>query len=139
MREIKFRVWDRTDNRMWTAIQLDWVSDSEALRCWVQKGQSSDHGVWLDADEFALLQFTGLKDKNGVEIYQGDLMRYYKDVFVVIFQEMNAAFEMAYVSESGVSMHTFRSLSVAKFCEVVGNIYENPELLAPVDKPVETP
>jgi hypothetical protein len=105
MREIKFRAWD--GKRMSIDVSL----------C------HEGCGNWKDEQ---LMQYTGLKDKNGKEIYEGDVLKWENDAigkvewlhdgFVVYFPNWNRA---------------HRRLFGSKKMEVIGNIYENPELLTP--------
>jgi len=77
------------------------------------------------------MQFTGLLDKSGVEIYEGDIVKYsafneqkeLQNYINPIFWEQNFA------SFSVGNEHSFWALSTCEDVEVIGNIYENPELL----------
>lgn len=96
MREIKFRAWD--GKTMWESI--------------------SD----LDTD-WTLMQFTGLKDKNGKEIYEGDYLTCrHRDEGAVEWRDDMAAFSW----EPGQNWGEIE----VNFCEieVIGNIYENPNM-----------
>lgn len=90
-----------------------------------------------DYKNFEPMQFTGLKDKNGKEIYEGDIFREIYDddqrdakiVFytVVRWDEKNACFFTGEVEQENAEL--FDLDEVAAQFEVIGNIYENPELL----------
>ena len=97
MREIKFRFWD---DRM---KQMDFP-DSIANN--------------IDADRFNIMQYTGLKDKNGKEIYEGDHIAYGVARYIVIYEGCGFVARKDNVTSSICSM-----------CEIIGNIYENLELL----------
>lgn len=81
-------------------------------------------GGWNDAKYVTLMQFTGLKDKNGREIYEGDYMGFNGLIFYQIaWNEKDACFDL--LNTNGTLSADF------DFCsyEVLGNIYENSELL----------
>ena len=65
-------------------------------------------------------QFTGLTDKNGKEIYEGDIIRH---------KDMVKPYHVIYDGHQFTPNDGFRSLSYPKHWEVVGNIHDNPELL----------
>ena len=115
MRDIKFRAWDKSKQQM-----LDWVYFAT----------QHSMGVFLDGDKyFALMQYTGLKDKNGVEIYEGDIVRVWLDTRVG--DETPHNFEVKW-SVQNASFEVYDELLCSwleQDLEVIGNIYENKELL----------
>ena len=125
MREIKFRAWD-VDNKTWINLWiLRFTKDGEVMAVEELSGDG-------DSDIFApgqivLCQFTGLKDKNGKEIYEGDILynEEWKTKTEVKFKE--GAFNPLVEIESDET-----TWSLPDEFEVIGNIYENPELLRKV-------
>jgi YopX protein len=113
-RPIKFRAWDR--EKMIYDVSL--YPNGEAF--WNTKGKL----ITESTDQ--VMQFTGLLDKNGKEIYEGDIISRSNTLFGEVFWD----------NEN--SMYRFRdktgawTLSSYKKYEAIGNIYENPELLAPI-------
>ena len=105
MREIKFRMWDDEENIM---IDGDSLAFEEYLP--IKDLLSRDN----------IMQFTGMHDKNGKEIYEGDIVLIREGIAVITFYCGSfwcSFWTLLLLSDSGVEV------------EVIGNIYENPELL----------
>ena len=122
-RVIKFRVWD-TVSKLWVA---GWKL--------TQSGTSSEEKgyVWQ--------QFTGLTDKNGKEIFEGDVIRFTEtdedscfgredtETVEVKWIEEIAQWRAIFKSGRRTELHLVVQLPTIVSCEVIGNIYENPDLL----------
>ncbi|MCL4431889.1 MAG: YopX family protein [Epsilonproteobacteria bacterium] len=112
MREIKFRAWDKVREEMAEVTNLDFNPVIVSLST----------GTGREKDEFELMQYTGLKDKNGIEIYEGDILRDYDNELIGVVSFQDGAFIVSWENEF---CNTFEWSSES----VIGNIYENPELL----------
>ncbi len=70
-REIKFRIWDTENKEMLKVQELDFEPTFYGGRILIRPDQYSDY---FDAEDMILMQYTGLHDKNGKEIYEGDII-----------------------------------------------------------------
>lgn len=120
MREIKFRAWDKDNAVMVSAGKYDdeYIS-FEGRAVDIDMFSSGIHTLNYD-----LMQYTGLKDKNGFEIYEGDIIALdglIKGNRKVYWHDNFACWA---VTKFGDTLHLFHD-----DCEVIGNIYENPNLI----------
>jgi len=163
MRDIKFRAWLLKENKM---VIVDTISNNKGYggaleiiidnplfdptkKKWEDENRPCDsylnHSIQVhkdraNGDDFILMQYTGLKDKNGKEIYEGDIL---KGLFATggggnstKYKEFNFSFS-CHISNSssqfGIDMPkrygSYRFHPYIHQCEIIGNIYEKPELL----------
>lgn len=123
MREIKFRVWWPNGKRMFLPKPgCDLLIRIDGKK-YVQIDIEENTGLDLADPEMIWLQYTGLKDKNGREIFEGDLLSNGDYVMKVEWnQDAWTLNGLENIVSNGVVDHS-------KFLEVIGNIYENPELI----------
>jgi len=117
-REVKFRAWDK--KKMYNVLDMNYFPEGYGISI---DDLIGDRREFLP-EEIILMQYTGLKDKNGVEIYEGDMFRpdslVKPEYLEVKYNEDCACFEPFGNSEYA---------SVPNLGKVIGNIYENPELI----------
>lgn len=148
MREIKFRAWDKLNPGMLSNDSLHtFFVGFNGEPGYVNESGSvifNDENGFV-ADQLILMQYTGLKDKNGKEIYEGDILSMSEsDVHVVSGSAIETTNRIVAWKEEDVSWnirqmdgewqsggYTFCLNNAKKLWEVIGNIYKNPELLSP--------
>ena len=125
MREIRFRAWYKQDNQMCPV-----AGTYHNLVCIERKEEGAKSVLVRDVDAFELMQYTGLKDCKGQEIYEGDIVRINHP------QDSTGDFTNAIGSvfwwdEEGGWYHGNENgrppKRMWKYVEVIGNIYEHPE------------
>lgn len=136
MRDIKFRAYHIEEEKMINIENL--LSFSNDGDIWINENKQIPLNVfsgWASKD-FKLMQYTGFKDKNGVEIYEGDLLQSFYDdgeIHEVIWHEESASFRVATYLDNrhgGSFAELFFMDDIHENCnEIIGNIYENTELL----------
>jgi uncharacterized phage protein (TIGR01671 family) len=142
VREIKFRAWNKSIKQMGSALPL---------RTWTDDIAVSPRKYWNDIDNIILMQYTGLKDKNGKEIYEGDIISIIgfksrdksqigfitNGIDVVKYGWYNKDTGFFLVSKNKIKKydnsigHCIDHINekYSEDFEVIGNIYENKELL----------
>lgn len=134
MRELKFRAWLKKYNCYAEVLGFD----RGKLIVHLQRGELVEHRLYVPIGDCVLEQYIGLKDKNGKEIYVGDIIR------IDSMDELRVGYvdlvNDQYCIVCGVDEDGYKI--VAEFyyyskpeenCEVIGNIHENPELLGDTD------
>lgn len=126
MRDIKFRAWDKRSNKM--------LNNIITLHLDIKKVENADTTWNWYKNEVDLMQYTGLKDKTNKEIYEGDvLMQYDGTKRVVGFK--HGSFVYTNIPKLNQAHNTFSMFwtefenRISEEWEIIGNIYENPELL----------
>lgn len=126
MREIKFRAWHKKGNVMsdvGSMIGLDVEDIKHRFKYVAARHPVGEDSYTWQWNNIVLMQYTGLKDKNGREIYEGDIVKDHdgKHIYKVVYNMWG--FELQ--TPQG---HRVGQLPTA-WLEIIGNIYENPELL----------
>ncbi len=125
---IKFRAWHHELKRMMSIINI-FLNDGEIEELDLNDPVMNNH-ISVYPDEIELMQSTGLKDKNGKEIFEGDVVDYKGRKAIIKWNGSYASFIYRFVDELNKRSAEWYPLYLAYLkCEVIGNIYENQELL----------
>ena len=142
MREIKFRAWIESTKKMKPVVGISW-NDNEVTFSSELVTQScgccSDIETdWTNLSDVEIMQYTGLKDKNGTEIYEGDILDCTSRAVGFIDGDdrgydistiKTVAWQDGFWGWSANSIDILRQEYLSKYYTVAGNIHENPELL----------
>lgn len=140
MREIKFRAWNNREKKMYYNV--------EHAYDYMTKFSTYNFGELQGDEEWIVMQYTGLKDKNSKEIYEGDIIKEERWIFPnKIYDTFTCVVKFGQFSRDGSGNYLGFYISASKDspyynlpinsilalafsdCKVIGTIYENPELL----------
>ena len=128
MREIKFRAWLKEEKKMvnvetidFTDKSIQYLEKNEFINAYLSRRM-----IFGDVE---LMQYTGLKDKNDKEIYEGDIL-FFRDEnmkYVAVWQDTAFIIKSIEIRKYSEKMCWLDDTEIC--CEIVGNIYENKKLL----------
>jgi uncharacterized phage protein (TIGR01671 family) len=123
MRDLEFRAWHKTREKMYIVMNLTRPEQNPFTL--VRESIDGTSEVVLTAD-LEIMQYTGLKDKNGVKIYENELIKYLGDFFVgrVGYDEKSASYLLMNLGGSRLFSEYLSEGYVS-----VGNIHENPDMI----------
>lgn len=130
MRDIKIRAWDNLEKRMRKVVSLHWQGDKLVSA----RLEGENEPIPIEG-RLVIEQDTGLKDKNGAEIHEGDMVQYYSRHYGVPYKvywaDKSARFLIGRNGVIGQELSSVMyNLDTDRIAlEVVSNIHENPELL----------
>jgi uncharacterized phage protein (TIGR01671 family) len=141
MRKIKFRAWDEESQKIYYVVTLDTESvygkcEVPILRVITGKMLDEYQPEYKTVYDYTLMQYTGLKDKNGVEIYEGDIVEnttqtvYLGDKYEVVWNKNYAGYQLM---SNGFTSNIPLIQNFMSY-KVIGNIFENPELIQQQDQ-----
>lgn len=129
MRDIKFRCWDKENKEMLDVEYLHWDDCTGEFSI-----RTTMYSDYFDTEDMILMQYAGVKDKNEKEIYEGDIVHIPDDYeeygfasgenYSIDFKDGRFRLKPKYKPNA-----TGYDLEFTEELEVIGNIYENPELL----------
>lgn len=135
MRSIKFRAWDDKNDKWLLGYEY------EGLGGFSLTGETVLMGEWgnvfwsfisdedKDFEDLKVMQYTGLKDKNGQEIYEGDIVSAENRYYIVEYREQYCDYVFTYTKKNWKRVKVSKQNITRLDIEVIGNKFENPELI----------
>ena len=121
MKELKFRAWSNENNRYCDFVTLD------ESRRWI--GWIMSSGTYLTTTDIILEQYTGLKDKNGKEIFENDIVEYTTCYYGNEKRHRKVVEWEEWDSDDFGEPHNIGFFDLSENMEVIGNVHENADLL----------
>lgn len=115
----RFRAWLKNDKEMIEVRVIDWNN---------MIVDSFNPYIEIPLEKVILMQSTGLKDLNGIEIFEGDIVRFFDSLYTVFYDIKEGSYRLKPHDDRWVVDYMSNFSSEESF-EVVGNIYENAELM----------
>ena len=136
MRELKFRIWVKDEERYYDESgEESFLIVPNGIVLYISEEYEED-GEWFTdktsaTDDVVVEQYTGLKDKNGKEIYEGDRIKIEGSDTIYTVEYGRGVWVARFGDESGDNICLFHYVrkDMVLYAEVIGNIHENPELL----------
>ena len=123
---------------MCKVVCMDWggQNEDEIISIHVRYPNGRIDKIYVGIDEFEIMQYTGAQDKNGKEIYEGDIVS--KQGAYILWYEVCGCWAFDFI-DSEIPTPIFHNLDFNNKAEVIGNIHQNPELLEinPANNPFE--
>lgn len=142
-RELKFRAYDKVNSKMLDGVIPVKIQKDQPYMIWGNGmnylgtyGEQYTMETFIQLGQFEIMQYTGLKDSKGHEIYEGDILSDPKATYEVRWKDEISAFTLIRL-ETGDDMRGFGCYDFSvvndfiRGSHLIGNIYETPELLKP--------
>jgi uncharacterized phage protein (TIGR01671 family) len=125
MKRFAFRAWNNKKKEWQHKEPCDILGEMILLGGWM------NHVSIRDLNEIVVMQFSGLRDKNGKEIYEGDIVRYVDNPTFIESSISEVIFDLGSfkLKDTKIHLHDIDS----KWLTVLGNIFDNPELITNID------